>query len=78
MFSGLLSGAKKKAVCLNCSGALKGSENGEISSLSPILGAHFRVHLSSAAVSHCPHFLKIRRLQGSEGPCLFCKGPFEA
>ena len=33
-----------------------GGENGEMSPLSPILGADFRVHLSSAAAFHCPHF----------------------
>ena len=67
MLSGLLSGAKEKAVLLNRSGASRRGENGEISPLSPIQGAHFRVHISSAAAFHCQPFLKIRRLQGSEG-----------
>ena len=47
--------------------------------LSSILGAHFRLYLSSAAAFHCPHFLKIRRLGTRfRDPGLFCNGPFEA
>ena len=67
MLSGLLSGAKEKAVLLNHSSASRWGENGEISPLSPIQGDHFRVHLSRVAAFHCQHFLKIRKLQGSEG-----------
>ena len=66
MFSGLLSDAKEKAVTLNRSGSPRGDDKSEISPLSPIpAGAHFRLHLSSAAVLHSPHFVKIKRLQVS-------------
>ena len=41
-------------------------------------GAHFQLKLLSAAAFHCQHFVKIRKLQAPEGPCLFCKPPFEA
>ena len=55
MFSGLLPGAKEKAVWLNRSGAHKGEEKDKMSPLSPILGVHFRLQLSSAAALHGLH-----------------------
>ena len=78
MFSGLLSDAKENAVSLNRSSAHNEDEKGEISLLAPTLGAHFPLQIPSTAAFHCQHFVKTKKSQASEGPCLFYKGLFEA
>ena len=76
MFSGLLSGAKERAVRLNGSSAPKGGENVKFT-LSQILGPIFDSNINCCCLS-LSTLCQNKEITRSMGPCLFCRGPFDA